>query len=53
MENNSGANEKVQEVCDMKRKEVRDNVAQENCEARNIKQLGAINLKDEAKIGRK
>ena len=41
------------EVCNMKGKEVRDNVAQQKSDAWNIKHLGAINLKNEAKISRK
>ena len=53
MWNNFGANEKVPEVCGMKWKEVRDNVDEQKWKARNIKQLGAITLKNEAKIGRK
>ena len=53
MGNYNGVNEKVSTVCDMKRNKVRDNVDEEKWKARNIKQLRAINLKNEAKIGRK
>ena len=40
-------------VCAMKRNKVRDSVDQQKSDAWNIKKLGAINLKNEAKIGRK